>query len=45
MSEDALSFVLRSDKLRMDEYNILEKVKEWASINSVSLIKIIIVDS
>ncbi len=36
MSEDALAFVLGSDKLRMDETVILEKVLEWATVNSVS---------
>ena len=35
MSEDALAFVLRSDQLNMDEPNILEKVTEWATVNSV----------
>lgn len=35
MSEDALSFVLRSDQLNMDEPDILEKVTEWATVNSV----------
>ena len=35
MSEDALSFVLRSDHLNMDEPDILEKVTEWATVNSV----------
>lgn len=35
MSEDALSFVLRSDQLNMDELDILEKVTEWATVNSV----------
>ena len=38
MSEDALAFVLRSDKLKMDELEILDKVKEWASVNAVSMI-------
>ncbi len=36
MSEDSLAFVLRSDKLKMDELDILSKVKEWASVNAVS---------
>ena len=35
MSEDALAFVLKSDKLRLDEEEILEKVLEWATVNSV----------
>ena len=35
MSEDALAFVLRSDHLNMDEADILEKVTEWATVNSV----------
>lgn len=37
MSEDALAFVLKSDKLRLDEVEILEKVLEWATVNSVRL--------
>ena len=36
MSEEAVAFVLHSDKLRMDEADILEKVTEWATVNSVS---------
>ena len=36
MSDDALAFVLRSDRLRLDEAEILEKVLEWATVNSVS---------
>ena len=35
MSEDSLSFVLQSDHLNMDEADILEKVTEWATVNSV----------
>lgn len=35
MSEDSLAFVLKSDKLKLDELEILEKVKEWASVNAV----------
>ncbi len=38
MSDDALTFVLRSDKLRLGEAEILEKVLEWATVNSVSII-------
>ena len=37
MSEDALSFILKSDKLTMDEGDILEKAKEWAHVNSVRI--------
>ena len=29
-------YVLKSDKLNMEESDILEKVKEWANISSVS---------
>ncbi len=32
-----MAFVLKSDRLRMDEADILEKVTEWATVNSVSL--------
>lgn len=37
MSEDTLAFILKSDGLRMDEVDILEKVTEWATVNSVVL--------
>ena len=36
LSEDALAFILQSDRLKMDEEEILEKVTEWATVNSVS---------
>ncbi len=36
-----MAFVLRSDKLRMDEADILEKVTEWATVNSVSWFKLV----
>ena len=36
MSEDALITVLRSDNLLLDEADILDKVREWATVNSVS---------
>lgn len=35
LSEDALSFILLSDRLKMDEEDILGKVTEWATVNSV----------
>lgn len=35
MSEETLVFILKSDKLDMEESDILEKVKEWANISSV----------
>ena len=38
LSEDALSFVLQSDQLQMDEEDILAKVTEWATVNSVSFV-------
>ena len=34
MSEDALAFILKSDGLRMDEIDIVEKVTEWATVRS-----------
>ena len=36
ITEDTLSYLLQSDKLSMEEADILEKVKEWANISSVS---------
>ncbi len=37
MSAPALAQVLESDNLNMDENDILAAVKEWATVNSVSL--------
>ena len=34
MSEDALAFILKSNGLRMDEIDIVEKVTEWATVRS-----------
>ncbi|XP_074654245.1 BTB/POZ domain-containing protein 19-like [Tubulanus polymorphus] len=39
MSEDALSVVLDSDQLQLDELDILNAVREWATVNSVVLSK------
>lgn len=36
LSEDALVFILQSDKLQMDEVDILTYVKQWANVNAVS---------
>ena len=36
VSADTLSYVLQSDRLSMEEEDILDKVKEWANISSVS---------
>lgn len=35
LSEEALSLLLQSDKLMMDELEILVAVREWATVNSV----------
>ena len=40
LSEDALSAILMSDRLLMDEGDILDKVTEWATVNSVSTVHI-----
>ena len=37
MSDTALAKVLQSDNLMIDEPDILNAVKDWAAINSVSL--------
>ena len=37
LSEDALAFILQSDKLKMDEEDILNRVMEWAAVNSVGV--------
>lgn len=36
VSADTLSYLLQSDRLAMEEEDILDKVKEWANISSVS---------
>ena len=36
LSEEALALLLQSDKLMMDELEILAAVREWATVNSVS---------
>lgn len=35
LSDDALAAILVSDRLKMDEGDILDKVTEWATVNSV----------
>ncbi|CAH1773514.1 unnamed protein product [Owenia fusiformis] len=35
MSEEALSVVLQSDRLMMDEPDVIDCVREWATVNSV----------
>ena len=41
MSEECLSYVLQSDKLKADESEVLCAVKEWSTVNAVSWKKII----
>ena len=36
MSEESLSYVLQSDKLKADESEVLNAVKEWSTVNAVS---------
>ena len=36
LSDESLIEVLQSDKLKMDEVDLLKYVKDWATINSVS---------
>lgn len=35
MTEESLSYVLQSDKLKADESEVLNAVKEWGTVNSV----------
>lgn len=35
MSEESLSYILQSDKLKADESEVLNAVKEWCTVNSV----------
>ena len=37
MSAAALEFVLKSNNLRIDEFDIYEAVRGWATVNSVSM--------
>lgn len=37
LSDDTLSYILGSDNLMADEGEILKAVKEWATVNSVSV--------
>ena len=37
MSEESLSYILQSDKLKADESEVLNAVKEWCTVNSVRL--------
>jgi len=41
LSEEALSLLLQSDKLMMDELEILAAVREWATVNSVRFVQCI----
>lgn len=36
LSDEALSYILKSNKLTMDEIDILKKVTEWGTVNAVS---------
>ena len=36
MSEESLSYILQSDKLKADESEVLNAVKEWCTVNAVS---------
>ena len=37
LSSEALCYTLQSDKLTLDEWYIVEAVREWATVNSVSI--------
>ena len=39
LSEDALAEVLKNSGLNMDESEIIKYIKEWAAVNSVSIVK------
>ena len=42
LSEDALGEVLKDSGLNMDESEILKYIKEWAAVNSVSKIQVLV---
>lgn len=35
LSEESLMLLLASDKLRMDELDLISAVREWATVNAV----------
>lgn len=35
MTDEAMSVVLQSDNLNIDEMEIIDAVREWATVNSV----------
>uniref|UniRef100_A0A7M5XFC3 BACK domain-containing protein n=1 Tax=Clytia hemisphaerica TaxID=252671 RepID=A0A7M5XFC3_9CNID len=37
LSETTLSYILQSDELTMDEYDLMKAIKGWAVVNSVAL--------
>lgn len=37
LGEDALIEILKSDELMLDEADIIKYIKEWATVNAVSL--------
>jgi len=39
ISDEALIYILKSNKLLMDEIDILKKVTEWGTVNAVSQAK------
>ena len=43
LSEDALAEVLKNSGLNMDESEIIKYIKEWAAVNSVSIVKLYLI--
>ena len=41
LSDEALSYILKSNKLTIDEVDILKKVAEWGTVNAVNMINAI----
>ena len=37
LSDNTLSYILQSDELSLDEYDLLKAIKGWAVVNSVCL--------
>lgn len=35
LSEESLNLLLASDKLRMDELDLISAIREWATVNAV----------
>ena len=42
LSEDSFTLLLKSDSLQMDELDLLNAVREWATVNAVSVLNTVL---